>query len=272
MAVNLAQKYSPVVDERFTIGTVTNVAFNRDYDWVGVKTVHVYSVSTVPQVNYQRTGANRYGTPTELQDTTQELTLTQDRAFTFTIDRGNDIDQMNVKGAARALRRQLDEISIPELDTYRIAQLSANAGHIETAPATTANAYTLFLAAQEYMGNNKVPAAGRIAYLSYGYFNLLKLDQNFVKQGDMSQAMLTTGVMGMVDGIPLIPVPASYLPVNTQFILVHPVAATSPVKLVEMQIHVNPPGISGNLVEGRIYHDTFVLANKKNAVYVSKSA
>lgn len=115
MAVNLAEKYSPIVDERFSLGTVTNIAFNQDYDWVGVKTVHVYSVETSAMNDYVRTGANRYGTPAELQDTTQELALTQDRSFTFTIDRGNDIDQMNVKGAAKALRRQLDEVAIPGL-------------------------------------------------------------------------------------------------------------------------------------------------------------
>lgn len=115
MAVNLAEKYSSVVDERFSLGTVTNIAFNRDYDFVGVRTVNVYSIETSPMNDYSRTGSNRYGTPQELQDTTQELTLTQDRSFTFTIDRGNDIDQMNVKGVGRALRRQIDEVSLPRI-------------------------------------------------------------------------------------------------------------------------------------------------------------
>jgi len=272
MAINFASKYSPIVDERFFIGTVTNIAFNRDYDFVGVKTVQVYSIETAPMNNYVRSGANRYGTPTELQDTTQELTLTQDRSFTFTIDRGNDEDQMNVKGAARALRRQLDEVSIPELDTYRLAQFAANAGGSNTTVADATNAYKLFLGAQEFMGNNKVPVGGRIAYMTYAFYNFLKLDPSFIKQGDLSQEMLTTGVMGTVDGVPLIPVPSSYLPANTQFLLVHPIAATSPVKLAELMIHENPPGISGNLVEGRIYYDAFVLDNKKNAIYVSTSA
>ena len=272
MAVNLASKYSSVVDERFSIASVTNIAFNRDYDWLGVQTVNVYSIETAPMNDYARTGANRYGTPAELQDTTQELKLTQDRAFTFTIDRGNDIDQMNIKGAGRALRRQLDEVVIPELDTYRLAQLVANAGKTEVAVATATNAYQLFLKGQEALGEAKVPAVGRVAYVTYSYFNMLKLDPSFVKQGDMSQAMLVTGALGMVDNVPLIPVPQSYLPANVQFVIVNPLAACAPVKLSDFTIHENPPGINGNLVEGRLYYDAFVLSNKQGAIYVSSAA
>jgi hypothetical protein len=31
------------------------------------------------------------------------MTMSQDRAFTFTIDKGNDADQMGVKNAGKAL-------------------------------------------------------------------------------------------------------------------------------------------------------------------------
>lgn len=272
MAVNLAEKYSPIVDERFSIASVTNVGFNTDYDWAGVQTVNVYSVATTAMNDYTRTGANRYGTPAELQDTKQAMTLSRDRAFTQTIDRGNDVDQMGVKSAARALRRQIDEVVIPELDTYRISVVAAAAGATDTTAANAANAYTLFLKGQEALGNAKVPAVGRIAIMSYGYYNHLKLDPAFIKQGDMSQEMLRAGMMGMVDGVPLIPVPASYLPTNQQFLLWHPQAAVAPVKLSELHTHVDPPGISGVLLEGRFYYDCFVLANKAAAIYSSTSA
>ena len=76
---------------------------NRDYDWDGIKTLHVYSIPTVALNNYNRTlGANRYGTPAELQDDEQSLTVTQDKSFTFIIDKGNKMDQMNVKDAGKA--------------------------------------------------------------------------------------------------------------------------------------------------------------------------
>ena len=272
MAVNLAAKYSSVVDERFVTESVTNIGFNTDFDWVGVQTVKVYSLQTAALGNYTRSGSSRYGTPAEIQDTVQEMTLSQDKAFTFTIDRGNEVDSMNVRGAGAALDRQIREVVVPYTDTYRLGVLAANAGGSDDTPATSANAYELFLAGQEFMGNNSVPAGGRVAFMTFAYYNLLKLDPSFTQSGDMGEISLVRGVMGGVDGVPLIPVPSSRLPADTQFILVHPMAATSPVKLSEFFIHENPPGISGNLVEGRLYFDAFVLNNKKNGIYVSTSA
>ena len=272
MAVNLATKYSPVVSERFSQETVTDIAFNQDYDWVGVQTVNVYSIETTPMNDYQRTGMQRYGVPQELEDTVQELKLTQDKSFTQTIDRGNDMDQLNIKGAGIALDRQIRERIVPMVDAYRLATLAASAGGDHTTVATAANAYELFLRGQEFMGNSRVPAVGRVAYLSYRYFNFLKLDPSFVQSGDTSEISLVRGVLGSVDGIPLIPVPSDLLPANTQYLLAHPIAACAPVKLAEFTIHDNPPGISGNLIEGRVNFDCFVLESKKNGVYVSRSA
>lgn len=39
MAVNYAEKYSQIVDERFKIGALTSALVNYAYDWVGVSTV-----------------------------------------------------------------------------------------------------------------------------------------------------------------------------------------------------------------------------------------
>ena len=69
MAVNYAEKYSTKVDERFTLGAVTTPAVNNEYEFVGVKTVKVYSIGTVEMGDYTRSGANRYGAPKELDDT-----------------------------------------------------------------------------------------------------------------------------------------------------------------------------------------------------------
>lgn len=89
MTVNLAVKYSDKIDERFALTSVTAAAVNNNYDFSGSKTVKVYSIPTVAMNDYERTGTARYGTPSELGDSLQELTMKKDRSFTFTIDRGN---------------------------------------------------------------------------------------------------------------------------------------------------------------------------------------
>ena len=45
-----------------------------------------------------------------------------------------------------------------------------------------------------------------------------------------------------------------------------------PAKLQDYKIHKDPPGINGDLVEGRIMHDAFLLEAKKDAVYVAAAA
>lgn len=273
MAQNYAEKYSAKVDERFTKASVTDAAVNNDYDFVGVNVVNVYSIETSALGNYTMSGTSRYGTPNEIGDTKQTLTLTQDKAFTFTIDKRNNDDSMGAKDAGRALRREIDEQIIPTVDKYRIQILCDNAGTTASEAAITKeNAYEMFLDGTNALMENSVPETGRMAYVSANFYKSIKLDPSFIKSGDVSQDMLVRGSVGMVDGVNIIPVPSSYLPANVEFVITHPVAMCSPVKLTEYITHINPPGINGTLVEGRIYYDAFVLNNKKKAIYLHKSA
>lgn len=272
MAINYAEKYSSKVDERFKLASLTQGAFNQDYDWDGVNTVNVYSIVNAPLNDYTMTGDGRYGTPDELGDTTQTMTLTQDKAFTFTIDRRNYEDTMMTKEAGTALRRQVDEVVIPYVDTYRIGKLAAGAGGNGTGAVTKDNAYSLFLDGVTSLLNNKVPLGGSFAFIGTNFYKNIRLDASFIQASDLAQQMLLTGQVGAVENIPLIYVPASYLPEDVEFIISNRIAAVGPVKLADYRIHQDPPGINGHLVEGRVYFDAFVLNNKANAIYKHAAA
>ena len=43
MPVNYAAKYVDVVDERFRLGSLTAALVNNNFDWLGVKTVKIFS-------------------------------------------------------------------------------------------------------------------------------------------------------------------------------------------------------------------------------------
>ena len=276
MAVNLASKYSSKVDERFKLKSLTEAVVNNDYDWEGVKTISVYSVPTVAMNNYSRTGLARYGTAAELDNTKVDYTLTRDRSFTFTIDRGNFQETQMVMQAGKALARQIDEVIVPEIDVYRLAAMSSaavTAGNVSAATVITAsNAYSSLLKATEKMADNKAPLQGRVAFVKPSYFNFLKQDNTFIKASELAQNMLIKGQVGEVDGVKIVMVPSTYLPANTEFIVTHPIATVAPKKLEDYKTHDNPPGINGWLVEGRTIYDAFVLANKVNAIYVHKNA
>lgn len=276
MAINLASKYSNKVDERFSLKSVTeNIGLNNEYDWEGVKTISVYSIDNATMNNYTRTGTSRYGTPTELTDTKQDYTLSKDRSFSTTIDKGNNTEQLMIKSAGKFLSRQTNEVIIPEIDVYRLATWSAAAianSHTDTTAITASNAYVKFLLGQEALDEDKVPTAGRICFCTPAYYNFLKQDTVFIKASDMAQKMLINGQVGEVDGVRIIKVPSTYFPANHAFILMHPKCSVSPKKLEDYKVHENPPGISGHLIEGRVIYDCFVLEQKKNALWAHKIA
>lgn len=272
MAIDYASKYAQKIDERFAREAMSTGAVNQDYDFVGVKTVNVYSVPTAQMHDYKRTGAGRYGEPEELENSVQELTLTKDRSFTFTIDRGNYNDTQMSNAAGQALQRQLREVVIPEIDAYRFKKICENAGTAVTGAITKTNAYEAFLDGTTALVDNKVPLTGAVAYVASSFYKLIKLDDAFVKQSDAGQQIALKGQVGTVDGVPIIVLPKSYMPEGVEFFITNRIATTAPVKLSEYKIHDNPPGINGWLVEGRVYHDAFVLGNKKKAIYVHKSA
>lgn len=271
MAVNYAAKYSQQVDERFKLGALTSSLVNYAFEWLGVSTVKVYSMPTAAMGDYTTEGASRYGTPEELGNEVQEMTLAKDRAFTFTIDKKSEDDTIGTMEAGAALRRQIDEVVIPEIDTYRIAKLvaGADAGNIVKDTAVTkANAYEKFLAVQEILDNKKVPTGGRICICTPGYYNMLKLDEAFTKKGDMATQIAINGLVGEVDGVYFVKAPKSYFPEKVHFIITNPIVMPSPIKLAEYKIHDDAPGISGYLVEGRVRYDAFVLNKKKDAIGV----
>jgi N4-gp56 family major capsid protein len=275
LAVNLASKYSSAVDERFKLKSLTDAAVNNNYDWAGVNAVTVYSIPTVAMGDYSMTGTTRYGTAAELGNVTQTMTLTRDRSFTFVIDKKNQQDTMNVMEAGKALARQIDEVIVPEIDTYRLAAMSAAgiaAGNTATAAVTASNAYSVLLNGGVALDEDKVPQGGRVAFVTPAYYSLLKLDNTFIKSSEIAQNMLINGQVGEVDGVKIVKVPSIYLPANTAFIITNSIATVAPKKLQDYKIHDNPPGINGNLIEGRIRYDAFVLNNKANAIYVHKTA
>lgn len=267
---NLASKYAKQVDERFSRESQAMLALKNDYAFTGVRTVNVYSIPTVAMTDYTRSGDHRYGTPNDLTRNVQTMTLEKDRAFTFIIDKGDKSQSQMVTDAGRALARQLQEVWVPEFDSYVFRTLAAEAtarGNCSDVAVTKDNAYEVFLKAMEALGDKSVPDKGRVAFCSYRFANLLKQDPAFIKNGDSSQELLKKGVIGEVDGCKIVKVPSSRLPNGCAFLLVHNSAAVGPKQLEDYKTHADPPGISGWLVEGRVIYDCFVLEEKADAIW-----
>ncbi|MDO4943404.1 MAG: hypothetical protein Q4E73_11310 [Lachnospiraceae bacterium] len=272
MAIQLASKFEPYVDEKFTAESKKSLLTNNDFDWTGAHSIKVYKVTTADMNDYDRAGTNgnnsRYGAIHGLDAVTEELTLKKDRSFTFAIDKLDTDETKQQVQAASALERQQREVVIPEIDSYVYGVMTTLAGtKPDAVQLTKDNIYLEIIKGNAALDNADVPETGRSIVVTPDIYLLMKQCKDIVMETDISNELRIKGVIGMIDGANVIKVPAARLPKNFGFMIVHPSATVSPTKLEDYKIHQDPPGISGSLVEGRICYDAFVLDNKAKAIY-----
>lgn len=272
--INLVTAFRPLVDEKFSSESKKALLTNNDFDWTGAHSIKVYKVSTSDMNDYDRAGANtaknwsRFGPVAGLDATTEEMTLKKDRSFTFAIDKLDEDETAGQLQAASALARQLREKVIPEIDTYVYGVMCNGAGNKPAATALTAeNICGEIFKANTALDNSEVPETGRIIVVTPDIYLLMKQSKDIFLETDVAENMRLRGVIAQLDGAQIIKVPANRLPSDFGFMIAHPVATVAPTKLEDYRVHQDPPGISGDLVEGRICYDAFVLDNKKAAIY-----
>lgn len=273
MSIDLVTKFAPYTDEKFKAESKISLLTNQDFDFVGARIVKIYKISTAEMNDYVRHpvsdyAASRYGTAKDLDATTESFEMTRDRSFTFTIDK-LDADETNQQlTAAKALARQLREVVIPEVDAYTYKVMATKAGNKPDAVALTAeNIYTEILKASKALDDEEVPETDRQLVVSPEVYQLMKRCKDITMETEIGNDLRIRGVIANLDGTNVIKVPAVRLPEHFGFMLAHPSATVAPTKLTDYKIHQDPPGISGDLVEGRIVYDAFALDNKTKAIY-----
>lgn len=270
MAINLHDKYAKQIQTAFTTESLIAGRLSTEYSFAGVRTVKISTPQTVPMNDYRRSGTNRYGDPVEMQDTVQELTLTQDKSFSLTVDKGNNADQNGIKAAGKMLALQLKEQAIPEMDKYMLSALAHKAGKIVGVSTTLSksNICDRISDGTLYMDDHEVPQENRTLFISNAAYKFLKQSGADLNNESVNKKAWVKGQVAEYDNMRVIKVPSGRMPANVNFMIVYKNSATAPVKLSETKLHQDPPGLSGNLMEGREYYDCFVFGVKSDGVYV----
>lgn len=273
MAQNYASAHLAKIDERFYTESVTKDIQNKGMrlDFNGKNSVTIYNVDVVAETDYTRTGSDRFGSLVELGTGEQTFTLSQDKSFTFTVDRGNLNDSMMVQEANKSVKRQVREVSIPATDKYILTTTAAYAvssGQTTgTVTLTNSNAYQNFIVGTTAMVDAEVGREDLVCYVTATTHGLLKRDAEFVRDCDKSYADLKTGTVGKVDGVTLKEVPASYLTAGVHFLFIHKKALVVPMKFNSVRILTDVQGIDGAVAEGRRYYDCFIPTNSGEGIY-----
>lgn len=281
MSIELAKKFAPYTDEVFKAESKASLLTNTDFDWTGAHTVSVWKVSTVPLQNYARNRSaadhedpnsvesiSRYGQIVDLDAQTEEMLLKNDRSFIFNVDKLDTEETEGQVEAGKALARELREVVVPEVDKYVYSVMTEGAGTTADATSLVAdNIYDAIIAGNEVMDDAEVPDTERVLVVTPTVYRTMKQCKEINLDSDISEEMRLKGVITMIDGLPVIKVPASRLPDNFGFMIAHPSATVAPIKLEDYGTHDDTPLSSGTIVTGRICYDAFVLDNKKMGIY-----
>lgn len=285
-AINLASKASPKVVERFKLNSVTEGLSTADYNWTGVATVRVYSIDPLTLNDYDKTitdfGANgsRFGPLTEVGDTIQEMTVSDDKSFNGSIDKGNNTAQLQIKAASKILKQTTDEVLIPYVDKYRLTKMAAGAGTVEAKAISKTTGIETILTAGATMSNKLVPKNNRVLFIGETLAIQLKLADQVIGVDKLAEKSIVNGEIGMLDGMHVRIVPDSYMPQvdisststpslkTVNFMIVLKGVVCFPKKIETYRILTEHPDIDGHVVQGRFLHDAFVLNTKKDGIYV----
>jgi hypothetical protein len=182
-----------------------------------------------------------------------------------------------VTEAASAIKRQIREVAVPAVDIYNLGVLTAYAiansqGVIGGTAVAYNTIYQLILNQQSALDELKYPEDGRTLWITPTNYNLLKRDPEFVKACDTSVKDLKKGIIGEVDGLTIVKVPASYMVTKFEFMITCKDVAVAINKFDCVRTLDQVQGIDGWVVEGRRYHDCFVLSQKATGIKIYTKA
>lgn len=193
-----------------------------------------------------------------------------DRGRKFLID-DMDVNETNFVATASTILGEFVRTKVvPEIDTVRIAEMIAKAGHEVEVIATKENSLEEFK-----KGITAVRESGYygdlVAHVSYEFLNLLEL--RMANQ----LGSVTFNINGVdtqfpsVDGVGLIPTVSNRMG-GAHFIIVGRSVPLGIVKHAPARVFTPEENMhaDGYVINYRVYHDLFVEDNKVNAIYVGK--
>lgn len=273
--IHFSEKHKQGLLDGFRKVSETESLFSHELDveFSGVRTVHVKSLKTEEMQDYNRSKevgtGSRFGTTKEVGDEEQTFTMTQDKSLSLSIDKGNNVEQFNMKKAGAVMKAHRDERIMPAIDTYRLNKWAKEGGiHKELAAAPSKTT----IVSQIVELKNEVLDAGvpdtLTLLIKREYLPALKLSSEWTALDSLGGKTLPKGTIGEFDGMAVKPITNKRFPANAAFMILYRGSVIAPMKINTFKGHVDPPGLSGDLLEFRMMHDAFVLGKKADGVAV----
>ena len=300
--LNYATNYERTLDQAFpyvlNFGALYATPNNGRYRWVNAKTIEIPRISTTGRVSANR---DTIGTASRNYDNSWETrTLANERKWS-TLVHPMDVDETNMATTIGNITRVFNEENkFPEMDAYLISKLysawtttvgSENyTGKVaDKTVLSTSNILQVFDNMMLKMDNARVPANGRILYVTHEVKSMLKEAQGISRSFNVQDSNKSIDrIVNRLDEVEVIGVPASlmktaynfttgYAPSPTadqiNMFLVHPLAVITPVKYTFAQLEAPSAMSEGKYVYyEESYEDAFILNNKADALQFNITA
>lgn len=283
-----AAKFVPRLDELYKRGSLTAILDTPEdlVNWIGAKTVNLFTFSSVGMANYDRNAGYVAG---NVNAGWEPFTLEIDRGRSYQVDSQSNDETLGMELSSMLSETERVEL-IPEIDAYCFSKLAGTTGISSAtgALATSADVVAAIDAAEAQMDNDEVPYEGRILFVSPAVY--MKLKGGIERRIINSEDNVNTNVE-FYDDMRIIRVPAArfntaitlnapttaagvggYTATGTaiDFLIVHPSAVMKVLKHRVSNVFTPAQNIEADAyrVNFRCYYDVFVKGNKKKGIYL----
>lgn len=288
-ALNYAKEYSQALAQAFPyslyFGALYNTPNNGRYRWTGAKTIEIPTISTTGRVDADR---DTIGNAARNYNNAWETKVLGNQRKWSTLVHPADIDQTNhVASIANITQVYNEEQKFPEMDAYTASKIyadwKAQSKTASTTELTEENVLAEFDALMEKMDEARVPATGRILYVTPAINTLIKNAKQITRTINVESAGSTINrKVSRIDEVEIVPVPSTLMKTAYDFtagwkvgvsakqihmLLVHPIAVITPVSYQFSQL--DEPSAT---TEGKYYYyeesfeDVFILNKKADAI------
>ena len=292
-AINYAKEYSRALAQAFpytlNFGALYNTPNNNVYRWVNAKTIEIPSISTTGRVASDR---DTIATAQRNYDNAWETKVLTNQRKWSTLVHPMDINQTNMVASIANITRVFnEEQKFPEMDAYCVSKIYTD-WLTTTDPATSAvraasktvlttdNVLAEFDALMLKMDNERVPANGRILYVTNEVKSMLKNAQKIERTLNRT--------VNRLDEVEVIGVPATLMKTKYNFttgykaatdadqinmFLVHPSAVITPVSYTFSKLDEPSAGSEGKYIYfEESFEDVFILNKKSGAIQYNITA
>ena len=289
-AITTITKYLPLLDQVYAVASVSAILDTPNAlvrETADAKTVLIAQTSMNGLGDYSRADGFVAG---DLTLTWKPYTFEYDRGRTFQIDAMDDMETMGL--AFGSLAGEFVRVKVtPEIDAIRFAKYATNAGTTKSATLTNETAVPAISDAEVEMEEKEVSLANCVLFMTPTVYGYVKNDTDHF-QRTLVPSENPNRNFGSFDEMPIAKVPQSrfYTAVNTlsgkdgeaaggfakaegakdiNFMIIDRASVIQLIKHGKIRVFDPDTNQSADAykVDYRIYHDAWVLDNKKNGIY-----